>query len=96
MFNFKKLAIAAAILTIGASAATSSFAREDKAPRGHDPRLSSTTGDVVAREKGEVRGEGAGHPVSGAAGEIVAREKGEVRGEGAGHPAIDSQGNVVA
>lgn len=75
MFNFQKIAIAAAILTIG-SAATSSFAREDKAPRGHDPRLSSTTGDVVAREKGEVRGEGAGHPVSGAAGEIVARENG--------------------
>ena len=50
MFNLNKIAMAAAVLAIGASAATASF----------------------ARESGEARGEGSGHPLSEVKGDIVA------------------------
>lgn len=74
MFKFNKIALAAAVLAIGASAASVSF----------------------AREAGEVRGEGAGHPAIETRGDVVAREAGEARGEGAGHPAIETRGDIVA
>ena len=50
MFKFNKIALAAAVLAIGASAASVSF----------------------AREAGEARGEGAGHPAIETRGDIVA------------------------
>ena len=76
MFNLNKIAMAAAVLAIGASAATASF----------------------AREAGEVRGEGAGHPVIDSQDATVAKREASEgpRGEGAGHPVIDSQSDVMA
>ena len=69
MFNFNKIAMAAAVLAIGASAATASFAREaGEGPRGEGKGhpLSDLKGDVVAkREAGEgPRGEGPDHPLT--------------------------------
>ena len=67
MFNLNKITMAAAVLAIGASAATASFAREaGEGPRGEGigHPVIGTTSDVVAREAGEgPRGEGIGHPV---------------------------------
>ena len=74
MFNLNKIAMAAAVLAIGASAATASF----------------------ARESGEARGEGSGHPLSDVKGDVVARESGEARGEGSGHPLSEVKGDIVA
>ena len=68
MTKFNKIAMAVAVLTIGASAATASFAREaGEGARGEGSGhpLTDVKGDVVAREAGEgARGEGSGHPLS--------------------------------
>ena len=62
------MAMAAAVLAIGASAATASFAREaSEGPRGEGKGhpVIGTTGEVIARETGEgARGEGPGHPLN--------------------------------
>ena len=67
MSKFNKIAMAAAVLAVGLSAATASFAREaSEGPRGEGkghPAI-ETMGDVLAREASEgPRGEGKGHPL---------------------------------
>ena len=67
MSKFNKIAMAAAVLSIGFTAATASFAREaSEGPRGEGkghPAI-ETMGDVLAREASEgPRGEGKGHPL---------------------------------
>lgn len=54
-------------------------------------RLSDDTPTTTAREAGEPRGEGPGHPVSDQMPATIAREAGEPRGEGPGHPVRDEQ-----
>ena len=76
MFNFKKIAMATAILTVGATAMTTSFAREaSEGPRGEGkghPAI-ETQDAVVAREASEgPRGEGKGHPLTDRAESVLA------------------------
>ena len=76
MLKLNKIAMAAAVLAIGVSAATASFAREaSEGPRGEGaghPAI-DTQGAIVAREASEgPRGEGAGHPAIDSQGAIVA------------------------
>ena len=64
MLNLNKIAMAAAVLAIGASAATASFARE----------ASEGQSDVVAKREASEgpRGEGAGHPAIDSQDDVVA------------------------
>ena len=45
--------------------------------------------EPIAREAGERRGEGAGHPAIEVKDQLARRGEAETRGEGAGHPAIE-------
>lgn len=101
MIKLNKIALAAAVLAIGCSAVTASFAREaSEGPRGEGkghPAI-ETRGDVLAREAGEgPRGEGKGHPLSDVKGDTVAKREASEgpRGEGAGHPLTDSTDAVL-
>ena len=82
------------ILAIGAVVTFSSIASVSAAS------ISLDSKQIVARrgagEPGDVRGEGAGHPLTQEAGVVAQRgagDPGDVRGEGAGHPVI--QGNDI-
>jgi hypothetical protein len=85
MSYFQLSAICAAVALASAAAAASVPAANE--------RSASQAGwhPVVAREAGEPRGEGTGHPVSDQMPATVAREAGEPRGEGTGHPVRDEQ-----
>ena len=76
MFTQTKLAFLISALVAGTTFANSAAA-------------TSVTNEPIAREAGEVRGEGAGHPAIEVKDQLARRGEAETRGEGAGHPAIE-------
>ena len=54
-----------------------------------------TVNQPIAREAGEPRGEGAGHPAIEVKDQLARRGEAETRGEGAGHPAIEVQDQLA-
>ena len=80
------------ILAVGALVTFSSIASVSAAS------MSLGSKQIVARrgaddKPGDVRGEGAGHPVTQSNDIVARRGAGDIRGEGAGHPVI--QGNDI-